>query len=150
LEKNHYRILGIDHGLVRIGIAISDESGTIAFGKEAIPNDKNSIKRIIELVKENNAMRIIVGYPLNLKGQKTAQTLEVDKFLADLKEALKKQSINTEVIEWDERFTSKMALDSMIASGMKKKDRQDKKNLDIISSAIMLQSYLDSKPGNNL
>jgi putative holliday junction resolvase len=146
LEKDHYRVLGIDHGTVRIGIAMSDESGTIAFGREAIPNDNKSINKIIKLVQENNAVKIIVGYPLNLKGNKTAQTEEVDKFITSLKEMLAKQSVTTEVIEWDERFTSKMALDSMIESGMKKKNRQDKKNLDIISAAIMLQSYLDSRP----
>ncbi|RPI17391.1 MAG: Holliday junction resolvase RuvX [Ignavibacteriae bacterium] len=147
MEKNHYRVIGIDHGTVRIGIAMSDETGTIAFGKQAIPNDNKSLNKIIDLVKENNAVKIIIGYPLNLKGNKTAQTAEVDKFIASLKEMLNKQSVDAAVIEWDERFTSKMALDSMLESGMKKKNRQNKSNLDIISAAIMLQSYLDSSGG---
>lgn len=145
MEKPHYRVLGIDHGTVRIGIAMSDETATIAFGKEAIPNDSKSISRIIELARDFNAVKIIVGYPLNLKGNKTVQTETVDKFISSLKELLQKNSVDAEVIQWDERFTSKMALDSTLESGMKKKNRQDKKNLDIISAAIMLQSYLDSK-----
>jgi putative Holliday junction resolvase len=138
------RIIGIDHGTVRIGIAISDESGIIAFGKETIPNDSKSLSKILNLIKENEASKVIVGYPLNLKGDKTKQTLEVDKFLDELRNLLSKESIDAEIIEWDERFTSKMAVDSMIASGMKKKNRQNKNNIDIISAAIMLQSYLDS------
>jgi putative Holliday junction resolvase len=63
---------------------------------------------------------------------------------------LKKESIGAEIIEWDERFTSKMAVESMIESGMKKKNRQNKNNIDIISAAIMLQSYLDSSKSSNL
>jgi putative Holliday junction resolvase len=144
------RIIGIDHGSVRIGIAVSDESGSIAFGKETIPNDSKSLSKILSLIKENEASKVIVGYPLNLKGDKTKQTLEVDKFLNELKNLLLKESIDTEIIEWDERFTSKMAVDSMIASGMKKKNRQNKNNIDIISAAIMLQSYLDSSKSSNL
>ncbi len=144
------RIIGIDHGSVRIGIAVSDESGSIAFGKETIPNDSKSLSKILSLIKENEASKVIVGYPLNLKGDKTKQTFEVDKFLAELRNLLLKESIDTEIIEWDERFTSKMAVDSMIASGMKKKNRQNKNNIDIISAAIMLQSYLDSSKSSNL
>jgi putative Holliday junction resolvase len=148
LEKN--RIIGIDHGTVRIGIAVSDESGTIAFGKEAIPNDSKCLSKILNLIKANEALKVVVGYPLNLKGDKTKQTLEVDKFLSGLKAMLKKESIGAEIIEWDERFTSKMAVESMIESGMKKKNRQNKNNIDIISAAIMLQSYLDSSKSSNL
>lgn len=144
------RIIGIDHGSVRIGIAVSDESGSIAFGKETIPNDSKCLSKILSLIKENEASKVIVGYPLNLKGDKTKQTLEVDKFLHELRNLLLKESISTEIIEWDERFTSKMAVDSMIASGMKKKNRQNKNNIDIISAAIMLQSYLDSSKSSNL
>lgn len=123
---------------------MSDELGIIAFGKETIPNDRQSLSKILNLIKENEASKVIVGYPLNLKGDKTKQTLEVDKFLAELRDIISKESIDAEIIEWDERFTSKMAVDSMIASGMKKKNRQNKNNIDIISAAIMLQSYLDS------
>ena len=138
--------MGIDYGSVRIGISLSDESSSIAFGKEAIANDKDSLKKITELIKSNSVQKVVLGYPLNLKGAKTAQTLEVEDFEKKLRDFLN-GNIGKDVIEiirWDERFTSKMALSSMIESGMKKKKRQDKSNLDIISAALLLQSYLDS------
>jgi len=140
------KILGIDHGSVRIGIAVSDYSASIAFGREAIANNKDALKRIKQIVTDEDITLAILGYPLNLKGEKTPQTLEVEKFEEELKKALVKPPFDkVEIARWDERFTSKMAADSMIESGMKKKQRQVKGNIDIISAALMLQSYLDSK-----
>lgn len=138
--------MGIDYGSVRIGISLSDEMRLIAFGKVMIPNNKNSLPEIFDIIKKENVSRVVLGYPLNLKGEKTAQTLEVEDFETRLKDyldsRLKENAI--EIVRWDERFTSKMAQSSMIESGMKKKKRQDKSNLDIISAALLLQSYLDS------
>ncbi len=139
------KILGIDHGSVRIGIAVSDDSHTIAFGREVIQNNKSAIERIKKIIIDDYITLAVIGYPLNLKGEKTPQTLEVEKFEEELKKALLNppfDSIN--IVRWDERFTSKMAADSMIESGMKKKNRQIKGNLDIISASLMLQSYLDN------
>jgi putative holliday junction resolvase len=135
------KFLGIDYGGVRIGIAVSDDTKTIAFGREFIPNNKTALNRIKSIVESENISAIIIGYPVNLKGQKTKQTLEVDSFI----EELNKIFSSVEIIKWDERFTSKIAQDSMLESGMKKKKRQQKGNIDIISAALMLQSYLDSK-----
>lgn len=140
------KILGIDHGIVRVGIAVSDESSTIAFGREVLPNNKEIFKRILKYINEENISLIVIGYPLTLKGERSEQTKEVEKFEAELKKVLQEtQFSNTVIIRWDERFTSKMASDSMLESGMKKKKRQQKGNLDIISASIMLQSYLDSR-----
>lgn len=140
------KILGIDHGIVRVGIAVSDESSTIAFGREVLPNNKEIFKRILKYINEENISLIVIGYPLTLKGERSEQTKEVEKFEAELKKVLQEtQYSNTVIIRWDERFTSKMASDSMLESGMKKKKRQQKGNLDIISASIMLQSYLDSR-----
>ncbi len=139
------KILGIDHGSVRIGIAVSDDSASIAFGREAISNNKDALKRIKQIVTDEEITLAVLGYPLNLKGEKTPQTLEVEKFEEELKKAFVNPPYDkVEVARWDERFTSKMAADSMIESGMKKKQRQVKGNIDIISAALMLQSYLDS------
>ena len=140
------KILAIDYGSVRIGIAVSDESGTIAFGREALANDEKAIDKIKKIVTADDISCIILGYPLNLKGKKTPQTLEVESFEGKLKSNFSSEPFNCITISrWDERFTSKMAADSMIESGMKKKKRKDKSNIDIISAAILLQSYLDSK-----
>ncbi len=139
--------MGIDYGSVRIGISLSDELHLIAFGKVMIPNNKNALPEIFDIIKKENVNRVVLGYPLNLKGEKTAQTLEVEDFEVKLCNYLdsKLGENKIEIIRWDERFTSKMAQSSMIESGMKKKKRQDKSNLDIISAALLLQSYLDSR-----
>jgi|SRR4030095_926658 putative pre-16S rRNA nuclease len=136
------KYLGLDYGHVRIGIALSDETKTFAFGKEFINNDKNLMNRINSLINAENISRIILGYPTNLKGERTKQTLEVESFEEKLRSVI--NSFNIEIIRWDERFTSKMAASSLIESGMKKKKRQQKGNIDIVSAALLLQSYLDS------
>jgi putative Holliday junction resolvase len=140
------KVMGIDYGSVRIGISISDETNTVAFGKDVLTNDAGFIAKITGIVKQNGIRKIILGYPLNLKGNKSPQTLKVEEFEAKLRDYLDKSlgEGSVQIIRWDERFTSKMAKDSMLESGMKKKKRQQKSNLDIISSALLLQSYLDS------
>lgn len=139
------KILGIDYGAVRIGIAVSDESATIAFGREVISNNPKAIERIKKLITDENITSVVLGYPLNLKGEKTPQTLEVESFEEKLKNSFAVSPFDLiSIHRWDERFTSKMAADSLLESGMKKKKRQDKSHLDIVSAAILLQSYLDS------
>jgi putative Holliday junction resolvase len=139
------KVLGIDHGSVRIGIAVSDDSFSIAFGREVIANNKSVFESIKKIISDDDITTIVIGYPLSLKGEKTQQTLEVEKFEDELSKALEKPPYDTiKIVRWDERFTSKMAADSMIESGMRKKNRQVKGNLDIISASLMLQSYLDN------
>lgn len=137
------KFLGIDFGAVRIGIAISDYTKTIAFGREFIRNDNSSLTSIRSIAETENISKIILGYPVNLKGEKTKQTLEVEAFEDKLMKIFEGKII--EIIRWDERFTSKIAQESMLESGMRKKKRQQKGNIDIISAALLLQSYLDSK-----
>ena len=138
--------MGMDYGAVRIGIAISDETGTIAFGREVIDNNHKALEKIKNLIAEEKVTKIILGYPLNLKGEKNSQTSEVELFEEKLKSYFSVSPFNNiAIFRWDERFTSKMAADSLFESGMKKKKRRDKSNLDIISAALLLQSYLDSK-----
>lgn len=140
------KILGIDHGAVRIGIAVSDESSSIAFGREIILNNKDVFVKIKKFIADEHITQIVIGYPLTLKGEKSEQTLAVERFETDLKKTLSGPPFNNiTIIRWDERFTSKMASDSMLESGMKKKKRQLKGNIDIISASLMLQSYLDSR-----
>lgn len=135
------KFLGLDYGAVRIGIALSDDTKTIAFGREFITNDNLTLTRIGSIIESENISRIILGYPINLKSKKTKQTIEVETF----EEKLRKMFNGIEIVRWDERFTSKIAQDSMLESGMKKKKRQQKGNIDIISAALLLQSFLDSK-----
>ncbi len=139
------KILGIDHGSVRLGIAVSDDSHSIAFGREVLPNNRSIFEKIKTIIADDDISLIILGYPLNLKGEKTEQTLTVEKFQQQLRAFLNNNGFEAiSIVRWDERFTSKMAESSMLESGMKKKNREIKGNIDIISASLMLQSYLDS------
>ena len=152
MNSTRGKILAIDHGSKRIGVALSDETNTIAFGKEVIDNNSKCIDNIVDIVNSNNVAEIILGYPLNLRGERTKQTFEVESFEKMLINKFTGSPVHQiTIIRWDERLTSKMAKSSMLESGMKEKNRRIKSNLDIISATILLQSYLDSKkrPTNN-
>ncbi len=136
------KILGIDHGSKRIGMALSDASNTIAFGKEIIEAGGKYLSKIVEFVILNGVSIVVVGYPLNLSGGKSKQTEIVEGFIDELREKLPE---NVELVKWDERLTSKMAESFVIDSGMKKKKRREKSNIDILSAVFILQSYLDSR-----
>lgn len=124
---------------------MSDETNTIATGKEAVVNDKNCLNRIAYFINTFRINVVVLGYPLSLNGSKTNQTGEVEKFEEMLRQKISSSvKHHVDIRRWDERFTSRMASDSMIISGMKKKKRKDKSNIDIISAALLLQSYLDS------
>jgi len=101
------------------------------------------LEKIYKLLKEEDAGKIVVGYPLNLKSEKTLQTLEVDKFIAGLQSFFLSKNEDIAVEIFDERFTSKMASGYIAGSSMKKSKRQDKSMIDSISAQIILQDYLD-------
>jgi len=92
------------------------------------------------IIKEKEIETIVVGYPLNLKGEKTETTFIVEKFI----EQLKNKFPNIEVVKFDERLTSKMAQQTLVLTQTKKSQRQKKSNTDLISATILLQNYLDN------
>lgn len=133
------RIMGIDYGRKRVGVAVSDPLGIFASALETVPAAK-----IIDYIKNytlnNKVSRFVVGYPMNLNGRPAECAQYVDVFLKQLK----KQFPDIPVTLEDERFTSQLAMKAMIAGGMKKSDRREKENVDKISAAIILQSYMDN------
>ena len=134
------RIIGIDYGRKRIGLAVSDPLGMFASPLETVPPAK-----IIEYLK-NYAERegislFVVGWPMNLDNTPAQSARFVEEFLR----RLRKNFPDTPVELEDERFTSVLAHRAMIDGGMKKMDRRDKAVVDKISAAIILQSYLDRK-----
>ena len=133
------RIIGIDYGRKRVGVAVSDPLGIFASALETVPAAK-----IIDYLKnytQNNIVeRFVVGYPMNLNGKPAECAQYVDAFLKHLK----KQFPDIPVTLEDERFTSQLAMKAMIAGGMKKSDRREKENVDKIRAAIILQSYMDN------
>lgn len=131
------KILAIDFGLKRTGIAITDASNIIASPLTTV-DSIHLMTFLIDTVKKENVTIIVMGDPKGLNNEATHITENV--YL--LKEALEKQFPTVKIELMDERFTSKMALQSMIDGGMKKKQRQEKGMIDQISAAIILQSYL--------
>jgi len=132
------RILGIDYGARRIGIAISDPLKMISQSIGTVKNDCALFDQIQKMLEQYNVGLIIVGMPYNLKGACGKKALEVGRFISELK-----KRFAIDVIEWDERFTSTIAHQTMIDMGMKKKQRQQKARVDEIAASLILQSYLD-------
>ncbi len=133
------RILAIDFGLRRIGLALSDPLKIIATPLDTIKinNYKEGVTKLLDLFKEYDLEKIIMGYPIGTSGNKTEQTLIVDKLMDDLR-----KEVNTNIIPWDERYTSVHAKALMQEQGIKTKD--NKEMVDQLSARIMLQEYLDS------
>lgn len=132
------RKLAIDFGLKRTGLAVTDTSNIIASPLETI-DSQDLMKRLKELVAQLDVDVLVLGEPKNLDNTDTHITANVKL----LEEALKKEFPFLKVVLIDERFTSSMALKSMITAGSTKKQRRDKGTIDRVSAAIILQSYLD-------
>ena len=138
--KSYQRILGIDYGSVRVGLSISDPLGLIAQPFEVFRNDASLFTNLGQVSARENVTLIVVGMPYNLKGQKAQKAEEVQKFIERLKVEL-----GIEIFTWDERFTTTIANQTMLAMGTKKKERQKKDGrIDSMAAAVMLQGYLDS------
>ncbi|KOF01542.1 crossover junction endodeoxyribonuclease RuvA [Roseivirga seohaensis] len=134
------RILAIDYGRKRVGLAVTDPLQIIASPLETV-HSKDVIQYLKDYDKVENLEAIVLGMPMNLNNQPTDATLGAKQF----ENLLKKHFPEKPVYLQDERFTSKMAMDAMIAGGMKKKDRREKGNVDKISATIILQSFLESR-----
>ena len=133
------RIIGIDYGRKRVGVAVSDPLGIFASALDTIPAAK-IIEYLKNYTQNNKVVRFVVGYPMNLNGKPAECAQYVDIFLKHLKKKFPDIPVTLE----DERFTSQLAMKAMIAGGMKKSDRREKENVDKISAAIILQSYMDN------
>ena len=134
------RIIGIDYGNARTGIAVSDPLGIFASPLETVTSAK-IIEYLQNYARIETIVLFVVGYPLNLDGRPAQAAPDVDRFLKTLAKAFPDIPISLE----DERFTSVLAHRAMIDGGMKKSDRRDKKQVDRISAAIILQSFMDKK-----
>lgn len=134
------RIIGIDYGSARVGIAVSDPLKIFASPMQTVPSSK-LIEFLQNYAQSETIELFVVGYPLNLNGKKASAASDIDAFLPRLQKAFP----DVKIVLEDERFTSVLAHRAMIDGGMKKNDRRDKNSVDKISAAIILQSYLDKK-----
>ena len=132
------RLLGIDFGRKRTGLAASDPLGIFASPLETVHSAK-LIDYIKNYAQSERIIRFVVGYPRNLDGRPSEAAADVDVFLKQLAKAFPQIPVTLE----GERFTSVLAHRAMIDGGMKASQRRDKASVDKISAAIILQSYLD-------
>ena len=134
------RVLAIDHGSKRMGIAISDETQTIAQPFEFIPAEPfaNLLTRLKEILREKEVDLVVVGMPRNMDGSYGPAALKVQEFVAVLKDA-----IIVPIKTWDERLTSAQANRFLIEANVRRSKRKEK--VDKTAAAILLQSFLDSR-----
>ncbi|WP_111683553.1 Holliday junction resolvase RuvX [Winogradskyella tangerina] len=134
------RILAIDYGTKRTGLAVTDEMQIIASGLTTVET-QDLITFLKDYVASENVELFVVGLPKQMDNTASESEVYIQKFIDQLSKVL--PDIPVERI--DERFTSKMAFQTMIDSGLKKKQRQNKALIDEISATLILQSYLASK-----
>ena len=134
------RILAIDYGLKRTGIAVTDEMQIIASGLTTIASE-TAIAFLKEYFSKEKVERVLIGEPKQMNGEPSESAEIIEKFVVLFINAFPEMQIERVV----ERFTSKMAFLTMIDSGLKKKQRQNKALIDEISATIMLQDYLSRK-----
>jgi putative Holliday junction resolvase len=134
------RIMGLDLGTKNIGVAVSDESGTLAQGREVVrrTTDKEAIERIEEILKDFSVEEIVVGLPINMDGTMGERAADSERFAEMLKERT-----HLPVKLWDERLSTKEAESVMLEADVTRSKR--KKVIDKLAAQIILQSYLDSR-----
>lgn len=143
MEVEETRIMGLDYGKKRIGIAISDPLKTFAYSYVTINNDIKKFYELEKIIREKKVVKAILGIPNESKISPTSIVEEVKKFKIDFEAKFK-----LEVILWDETYTSVIAGQKILQSVKSKKKRQDKSLLDMNSAAIILQEYLDTASRN--
>jgi putative Holliday junction resolvase len=146
-ENYETRIMGLDYGKIRIGIAISDSLKMFAIAHKTILNNSAAFNELEKIVKDKNVIKFILGIPneeRQKKDSKTSVINDVKKFKAILE---KRFGLDVEL--WDETYTSVIAQQRILESVNKKIKRQNKDLLDMYSAAIILQEYLDSVRRNN-
>jgi len=137
------RILAIDYGTRRTGLAVTDPGQMIASPMETVPTHE-LMSYLQAYFEKEQVDLLVVGYPRQMDHSESEAMKQIRFFVGAFKKRF------TEVpVEWmDERFTSKMAMDALIAGGMKKSDRRVKGNIDKVSAALILQSFLEKR--NNM
>ncbi|MCB8999440.1 MAG: Holliday junction resolvase RuvX [Bacteroidales bacterium] len=137
------RLIGIDYGRKRVGVAVTDPGQMIASGLDTV-GPHEILDYLGRYFQKESVDAIILGLPKQMNNEDSESLY----FIKQFETAFKRRFPGIPVIWVDERFTSMIAMDTMIRGGMKKKDRQVKANLDKISAAIILQSYLEQKDYN--
>lgn len=134
------RIIAIDYGTKRVGLAVTDPLQIIANPLDTV-HAKDVMVYLENYLRAEAVEAFVVGQPLRLDGSDSQSAVHVEKFVS----LLRKKFPDQQVFRTDERFTSKIAQQTLLMAGKKKKDRQDKQLLDKISAVLILQTFLESK-----
>jgi len=133
------RVLAIDFGKKRTGLAVTDPLRIIATPLETVPS--HLVIQFVQTYHQTEGIEeFVIGMPKNLMNNDTDSTASVRSFI----DLLQKEFPGHKIHQVDERFTSKMAIQAMVAGGMKKSNRRKKENVDKLSATLILQSYLES------
>jgi putative Holliday junction resolvase len=132
------RVLGIDFGTKRVGVAVSDPRRVIAGSVCTLPNDNLLLDRLSAVIREQEAVLAVVGMPYAPDGGKGVTALAVEEFVQNLR-----KHVSIPVETWDESGTSVRASEVLRTSGMKRKRRQEKGRVDAMAARILLQEFLE-------
>lgn len=131
------RIIAIDYGTKRVGLAVTDELKIIATALDTVPSHT-----VLDYLKkyciENEVETFVLGLPKQMDGSSS----ESERYIQGFQNSLRKNFPTIPIVRYDERFTSKIASQSLLDSGLKKKDRKNKGLLDSVSAVLILQDYL--------
>jgi putative holliday junction resolvase len=132
------RILGVDPGTRRCGIAVTDSSETMAFPRSAVPYDDSVFAQVARVAHDEEVALVVVGRPLSLRGDSTASTDFADEFFRQLSD-----SIDLPVVQHDERFTTSSARRSLSDAGVNHREQRDR--IDSAAAVVMLQDFADGR-----
>ena len=132
------RILAVDYGTKRVGLAVTDALQIIATGLTTI-HSKDVVSFIEDYIKKEKVDAVVIGEPKTLMNDDSENAIHVEAFIKHLK----KRIPDLKIERYDERFTSSIAKQSMIDGGLKKKDRQNKGTVDMVSATLILQNYME-------
>jgi putative Holliday junction resolvase len=141
------RLLALDVGERRIGVAACDETGLIASPLQVIRRTSkvDDFRKIARLVRDQEVEGLVVGYPLNDDGSAGPQARSVERYVAALRSALEDHELTLEVVLWDEYMSTQRAQTVLIETGRKVAKRRDW--IDAVAAAVILQDYLDEQRG---
>lgn len=142
------RVMALDVGHKRIGVALSDPGQILASSLQVIERkgQQRDLATVVQLVREHGVGRIIVGYPRSLNGTVGQQAKVVERYVATLEGKLRESSLDVPVILWDERLSTVTADRLMIEAGRKWRERRER--VDAVAAAVILQDYLDANRGS--
>jgi len=132
------KYVGIDYGQKKIGLSVTDDNKVFAFPLKTVKNI-DFFDFIFDFIKENNVEKFVIGKPTRMSGESSEIEAEIIEFI----KKLERKFPNIPIVRFDERFTSKIAMKSILSAGAKKKLRSNKEIVDKISATIILRDFLE-------